>query len=96
MPVDLYLDFDFDYKNDIVQKKDMDSNERLLEDIREVAKRLEIAKAKFEFESDGDLIEATIYEMESLNARYRYLIKLAKSRQMKSEDIGSLYTLTAS
>ena len=22
MPVDLYLDFDFDYKNDIVQKKD--------------------------------------------------------------------------
>ncbi len=95
MPVDLYLDFDFDYKSDIVQKKDMDSNERLIDDIREVARQLEIAKAKFEFESDGDLIEATIYEMESLNARYRYLIKLAKSRQMKSEDIGSLYALSA-
>lgn len=96
MAVDLYLDFDFDYETDIVQKRDMESNERLLEDIREVARQLEFAKAKFEFESDGDLIEATIYEMESLNARYRYLIKLAKSRQIKSEDIGSLYTLTAS
>ncbi len=96
MAIDLYLDFDFDYKNDIVQSKDMNSNERLIEDIREVARQLEIAKARFEFESDGDLIDATIYEMESLNARYRYLIKLAKARQMKSEDIGSLYALTAS
>ena len=96
MQLDFFLDFDFDYKNDIVQKKDINSNDRLIEDIREVARQLEVAKAKFEFEEDGDLIEATIYEMESLNARYRHLIKLAKSRQMKSEDIGSLYVLTAS
>lgn len=96
MAVDLYLDFDFDGKTDIVPKNDMESNERLLDDIREIARQLEVAKAKFEFESDGDLIEATIYEMEALNARYRYLIKLAKARQIKSGDIGSLYTLTAS
>ena len=91
MPIDLYLDFDFDDKNSIVQKEDMDSDSRLISDIRKVKRQIEIANSRFEFESDGDLIDATIYEIEALNARYRYLIKLAKQRQMKSADVGSLY-----
>ena len=30
-------------------------------------------------ENDSDLIEACIYEMESLRARYRYLLRQAKA-----------------
>ena len=31
-------------------------------------------------ESDSDLIEACIYEMEALRARYRYLLKAAREQ----------------
>lgn len=32
----------------------------------------------FQLEDDNDLVEACIYQRESLNAKYRYLIKKAK------------------
>ena len=38
-------------------------------------------------ESDSDLIEACIYEMESLRARYRYLLRTAKNRGVKAEGL---------
>lgn len=36
------------------------------------------AYARFEMESDSDLIDACIYEMEALRARYRFLLRQAK------------------
>lgn len=45
------------------------------EAIREVCARLDMVNRRFEMESDSDLIEACIYEMESLRARYRYLLR---------------------
>lgn len=35
-------------------------------------------QARFEMESDSDLIDACIYEMEALRARYRFLLRQAK------------------
>lgn len=35
----------------------------------------------FEMESDPDMIEAYIYETQALRARYRYLLKIARSEQ---------------
>ena len=93
MNINLFSDFDFDYPNDLVKKEDLESDERLLSDIREIGLQMEAAKARFENFSDSDLLEASIYELQSLNARYRYLIKLAKERNMKSSEIGSLYSL---
>ena len=52
----------------------------LLEDIREVCIRLENVNARFEMERDSDLIEACIYEMESLRARYRFLLRAARNQ----------------
>ncbi len=46
--------------------------------IREVCSQLDSVQARFEMESDSDLIDACIYEMEALRARYRYLLRLAK------------------
>ena len=53
--------------------------EELLADLRELRKRIEIASVRFEFEKDPDLIDANIYELESLKARCRYLHKKAKA-----------------
>lgn len=51
-----------------------------IEAIREVCQRLDIAQARFSIESDPDLIEDCIYEMESLRARYRYLLRTAREQ----------------
>ena len=52
----------------------------LREDIREVCDRLTIVRSRFDDASDGDLVDACIYELESLHARYRFLIRQARER----------------
>ena len=59
----------------------------LLTAIRDTCRRMDNAKLRFEMESDSDLIEACIYEMESLRARYRYLLRTAKNRGVKAEGL---------
>jgi len=51
---------------------------RLIQDIREVRRQLEAAHAFFALETDEDLLDAAIYQREALQARYRYLLRLAK------------------
>lgn len=46
--------------------------------IRDVCRQLDNARLRFEMESDSDLIESAIYEMEALRARYRYLLRRAR------------------
>lgn len=52
--------------------------------IREVCLRLENANTRFALEQDSDLIEACIYEIEALRARYRYLLKQAKNQGLRA------------
>ncbi|HEX2939391.1 MAG TPA: DUF2508 family protein [Ruminiclostridium sp.] len=52
----------------------------LLEEIELIKLRLETVSSHFESQSDPDLVEACIYEMKSLSARYRYLLKEARSQ----------------
>ena len=58
--------------------KTEDQPHALLTAIRDVCRLLDNAKLRFEMESDSDLIEACIYEMEALRARYRYLLRMAR------------------
>ena len=51
---------------------------RLIEDIREVRRQLEGIHAVFALESDEDLLDAAIYQREALQARYRYLLRMAR------------------
>jgi len=55
-----------------------DERGRLIEDIREVRRQLEGIHAFFALESDEDLLDAAIYQREALQARYRYLLRLAR------------------
>ena len=64
--------------------------DEVVQAIREVCSRLDMVNRRFEMESDSDLIEACIYEMESLRARYRYLLRVAKNKGLTAEGLSQL------
>lgn len=62
----------------------------LIEEIEAVKGKLEAASARFEFLSDPDLVESCIYEMQALTARYRFLVREARSMGITKEAATSL------
>ncbi len=60
----------------------------LIEEIRSTVLQLNSVREWFNSENDADLIEACVYNLESLEARYRYLLKLAKERGIQTGSIG--------
>lgn len=52
----------------------------IIEAIRDVCAGIDAAQSRFEQETDPDLIEAAIYELQSLRAKYRYLLRTARSQ----------------
>jgi len=52
----------------------------LLDEIRSTVAMINAMHQWFNTESDADLIEACVFQLESLEARYRYLLRLAKDR----------------
>ena len=50
----------------------------LIDDIHKTQRELETAYAGFQFASDPDLIDCYIYEINSADLRYRYLINQIK------------------
>ncbi len=69
----------------IMKKKTNDEDDDwLLSEIHRLSDALTLAYERFELQCDNDLVEATIYEIEALKARYRYLLALAKQRNLKA------------
>ncbi len=56
--------------------------ERLFREFKEVYAQMNYTEMWFQMEEDEDLIEASIYQRESLRARYRYLLKKAKANNI--------------
>ena len=52
----------------------------LIEEIRNVEERLAFTEKWFSLECDQDLIDACIFERESLYAKYRYLLGVARKK----------------
>ena len=50
----------------------------VIDDLREVRRRLEALESYFALESDDDLLDAAIYQREALLARERCLIRRAR------------------
>ncbi len=67
---------------DIIRQKRM-----LLEDIKRTRQTLENAYSKFQYVSDPDLIDCYIYEINSADHRYKYLIN--QMRQLMTADAAS-------
>ncbi len=58
-----------------------------LQQIRDTSERLANAYSRFEIESNEDLLDSIIYEIQSLKALYRYLIKQAKEKGIECSEI---------
>ena len=54
--------------------------------IREVCDRIDEAQSRFELESDPDLIESAIFELQSLRAKYRYLLRTARMQGIACQE----------
>lgn len=55
--------------------------------IQNVSEQLSIAYSRFNYETNEDLIESVIYEIQSLKAQYRYLMKIAKETGRECNEI---------
>lgn len=67
-----------------------DTELKLLEEIEAVKNSLNAVSERFEYQSDPDLVEACIYEMKALAARYRYLTKEARRLGVRRHVLGNL------
>lgn len=70
-----------------IKKPAEPSPNELLSQIRDTCVRLKNAYSRFENESNEDLLDSIIYEIQSLKALYRYLIKRAKENGLECAEI---------
>ena len=72
-----------------LQNKQELAHSRLLLEIQRVVTDLETAQTRFCELTDPDLIDAQIYLMKSLEARYRFLIRRAKEFGLQNSAFSS-------
>jgi hypothetical protein len=75
------------FHNVFKQKVTDKSGNELLCEIEAVKQGLNSVTARFEFQSDPDLVDSCIYEMQALTARYRYLLREARRLGIKNSAI---------
>ncbi len=64
-------------KNDILKKQRL-----LMDDIKKTRLAFETAYSNFQYVSDPDLIDCYIYEMNSVDLRYKYLLNQMRNLNM--------------
>lgn len=72
----------YDYSAAVVNSRDA-----LVNEIRLTVSQIRAAHCWFDSESDSDLIEACVFQLEALEAKYRYLLRLAKDRGLSCDAI---------
>lgn len=72
---------------EIIRKPVKTTNDSLVMQIRETSQKLESAYSRFENEINEDLLDSIIYEIQSLKALYRYLLKRAKECGVECAEI---------
>lgn len=65
----------------IFKKKNKTKDNALLMEIANTQRALEAAYSNFENVVDPDLIDCCIYEVNAIQQRYKYLLKLAKRNE---------------
>ena len=75
-------------KNDIccLEKQEVEKeNLEILEDLEDIRLKLIQANTEFNIHTNSDLIESAIYNLESLETKYNYLIKQARKRKIQCD-----------
>lgn len=65
----------------LFSRKKRPTEDLLIKEINKTKNALEAAYSQFEYVVDPDLIDSCIYEMNAIQNRYKYLIKLAKASE---------------
>lgn len=63
----------------------------LIKSIRDVCARIDQVENRFSMETDTDLIEGCIFELESLRAQYRYLLRTAREQGITCQERAHLW-----
>lgn len=63
--------------------EDTDFKNRLLEDLEYVTERLERIRESYDMTDQPEMVESLIYEEKAMKARFDYLIRIAKERNIK-------------
>ena len=64
-----------DHKQTIQKKNNISEIEKLVSEIEKVEHQLDAASSRFDYQDDPDLVDCCIYEMQSLTAKYSYLLR---------------------
>lgn len=64
-------------------REDTDFKSRLLEDLEYVTERLERIRESYDMTAEPEMVESLIYEERAMQARFDYLIRVAKERNIK-------------
>ncbi len=60
------------------RNKDAAERKNIMQQLDSISSRLAAAQNEFNSTSEPELIEASVYEINSLNSRYAYLLRRAK------------------
>jgi len=63
----------------------------IIESIRQICRQMELVENRFSLETDSDLIEGCIYELQSLQAQYRYLLRRAREEGVTDAESNHLW-----
>ncbi len=72
---------------DVIRKPVVPVTDSIVSQIRDTSQKLESAYSRFENETNEDLLDSIIYEIQSLKALYRYLLKRAKECGIECAEI---------
>ncbi len=59
-------------------------HQRLMDELQETHRLLENARQRFDLETNFDLIEVAILEVDALERKYSYLLKEAKKERLRA------------
>lgn len=76
----------------ISKTKETDNdNERIMDMLYNVKKELDYVHQEFDYITDAILIDSFIYEIQALNMKYQYYIKLCKERGLIANGFESIW-----
>ncbi|WP_343210213.1 YaaL family protein [Anaerolentibacter hominis] len=64
----------------LFRKREITAKDTLIDEIEQTKRALTIAYSNFENVSDPDLIDCYIYEVNAVQKRYKYLLRIAENR----------------
>ncbi len=74
-------------KNILFKSEEENPNADVVSELKDLKVQLDNAYTQFQYQTDGDLLDACIYEIQALRSKYGYLLKIAKEKNIHSGEV---------